>query len=72
MPFRVSGAMTLHMRMRSGRNVHHILEASFKVRGESAPRRGKTGGRRRAVDKRRTWLATNLEAIYRRRRLRHR
>jgi imidazoleglycerol-phosphate dehydratase len=28
--FCVSGAMTLHIRMRSGRNVHHILEASFK------------------------------------------
>lgn len=25
-----SAAMTLHLRMRSGRNTHHILEASFK------------------------------------------
>jgi imidazoleglycerol-phosphate dehydratase len=25
-----SGALTLHLRMRSGRNTHHILEASFK------------------------------------------
>jgi imidazoleglycerol-phosphate dehydratase len=25
-----SGALTLHLRMRSGRNAHHILEASFK------------------------------------------
>jgi imidazoleglycerol-phosphate dehydratase len=28
--FCTSAALTLHMRMRSGRNVHHILEASFK------------------------------------------
>jgi len=28
--FVTSAAMTLHMRMRSGRNTHHILEASFK------------------------------------------
>jgi imidazoleglycerol-phosphate dehydratase len=29
--FSISGAVTLHLRMRSGRNVHHILEASFKA-----------------------------------------
>ena len=29
--FCTSAALTLHMRMRSGRNVHHILEASFKA-----------------------------------------
>jgi imidazoleglycerol-phosphate dehydratase len=29
--FCISGAITLHLRMRSGRNVHHILEASFKA-----------------------------------------
>jgi imidazoleglycerol-phosphate dehydratase len=28
--FATSAALTLHLRMRSGRNVHHILEASFK------------------------------------------
>jgi imidazoleglycerol-phosphate dehydratase len=28
--FVTSAAITLHLRMRSGRNVHHILEASFK------------------------------------------
>jgi len=28
--FATSAAMTLHVRMRSGRNTHHILEASFK------------------------------------------
>ena len=28
--FCTSAAMTLHIRMRSGRNTHHILEASFK------------------------------------------
>jgi len=29
--FCTSSAITLHMRMRSGRNTHHILEASFKA-----------------------------------------
>jgi imidazoleglycerol-phosphate dehydratase len=29
--FCISSAITLHLRMRSGRNVHHILEASFKA-----------------------------------------
>ena len=29
--FCTSAALTLHMRMRRGRNVHHILEASFKA-----------------------------------------
>jgi imidazoleglycerol-phosphate dehydratase len=29
--FCMSAAVTLHMRMVSGRNVHHILEASFKA-----------------------------------------
>ena len=29
--FVTSGAITLHIRMRSGRNTHHILEASFKA-----------------------------------------
>ncbi|HXW78058.1 MAG TPA: imidazoleglycerol-phosphate dehydratase HisB [Acidimicrobiales bacterium] len=29
--FCVSSAITLHLHMRSGRNVHHILEASFKA-----------------------------------------
>jgi imidazoleglycerol-phosphate dehydratase len=28
--FATAAAMTLHLRMRSGRNTHHILEASFK------------------------------------------
>ena len=28
--FVTSAAITLHLRMRSGKNVHHILEASFK------------------------------------------
>jgi imidazoleglycerol-phosphate dehydratase len=28
--FATSAAITLHLRMRSGRNTHHILEASFK------------------------------------------
>jgi imidazoleglycerol-phosphate dehydratase len=28
--FVTSAALTLHLRMRSGRNTHHILEASFK------------------------------------------
>ncbi len=28
--FSTSSAITLHLRMRSGRNTHHILEASFK------------------------------------------
>ena len=28
--FATSAALTLHLRMRSGRNTHHILEASFK------------------------------------------
>jgi imidazoleglycerol-phosphate dehydratase len=28
--FTTSAAVTLHLRMRSGRNTHHILEASFK------------------------------------------
>jgi imidazoleglycerol-phosphate dehydratase len=28
--FATNAALTLHLRMRSGRNVHHILEASFK------------------------------------------
>jgi imidazoleglycerol-phosphate dehydratase len=28
--FVTSAALTLHLRMRSGRNAHHILEASFK------------------------------------------
>ena len=28
--FTTSAAITLHLRMRSGRNTHHILEASFK------------------------------------------
>jgi imidazoleglycerol-phosphate dehydratase len=28
--FATSGALTLHLRTRSGRNTHHILEASFK------------------------------------------
>jgi imidazoleglycerol-phosphate dehydratase len=28
--FATSAAVTLHLRMRSGRNTHHILEASFK------------------------------------------
>ena len=28
--FATSAAMTLHLRLRSGRNTHHILEASFK------------------------------------------
>ncbi len=28
--FTTMSAMTLHLRMRSGRNAHHILEASFK------------------------------------------
>ncbi|MBO0731745.1 MAG: imidazoleglycerol-phosphate dehydratase HisB [Acidimicrobiaceae bacterium] len=28
--FTTASAMTLHLRMRSGRNTHHILEASFK------------------------------------------
>ena len=28
--FVTSAAVTLHLRMRSGRNTHHILEASFK------------------------------------------
>ena len=28
--FTTTAAMTLHLRMRSGRNAHHILEASFK------------------------------------------
>ncbi len=28
--FATAGAITLHLRMRSGRNTHHILEASFK------------------------------------------
>ena len=29
--FTTSAAVTLHLRMRSGRNTHHILEASFKA-----------------------------------------
>ena len=29
--FCISSAITLHLRMRSGRNAHHILEASFKA-----------------------------------------
>jgi imidazoleglycerol-phosphate dehydratase len=29
--FAVSAAITLHIRMRSGRNTHHIIEASFKA-----------------------------------------
>ncbi|MDQ1395195.1 MAG: imidazoleglycerol-phosphate dehydratase [Acidimicrobiaceae bacterium] len=28
--FATSAAMTLHLRLRSGKNIHHILEASFK------------------------------------------
>lgn len=28
--FATAAALTLHLRMRSGRNLHHILEASFK------------------------------------------
>ena len=28
--FTTTAAMTLHLRMRSGRNAHHVLEASFK------------------------------------------
>ena len=29
--FATNGAMTLHLRMRSGKNPHHVLEASFKA-----------------------------------------
>jgi imidazoleglycerol-phosphate dehydratase len=46
--FTTNGALTLHLRMRSGKNPHHVLEASFKavarclrdavrVEGESVP-----------------------------------
>jgi imidazoleglycerol-phosphate dehydratase len=29
--FATNAAMTLHLRMRSGKNPHHVLEASFKA-----------------------------------------
>ena len=65
--FCTSAAITLHIRMRSGRNTHHILEASFKA--VAAPCVTRSGSRAAACLRQRVFLG---EAVRSGRRLRDR
>ena len=48
--FVTAAGITLHVRAVTGRNTHHILEASFKGVARLSARRRAHRGRRRALD----------------------
>ena len=70
--FATAAGITLHVTLRRGRNVHHIIEATFKGLARCLRDAVRVEGERRAVDQGRAVTRAGRAAAGRRARLRHR